>query len=69
MLAILPALQAVFEEHLRNKAIPNNLQGPYKRCWSSHLDSCLRRLLPRSFPINSLLMRIEPFDFAQGFQH
>ena len=40
MLAIPSALQALFEEHLRNKAIPNKLQGPYKKWLRYYRDFC-----------------------------
>jgi len=40
MLAIPSALQAQFEEYLRNKAIPNSLQGAYKKWLRYYLDFC-----------------------------
>ena len=40
MLAIPSAIQSKFEEHLRNKAIPNNVHGPYKKWLRYYLDFC-----------------------------
>ena len=46
MLAIPSALQAQFEEYLRNKAIPNSLQGPYKKWLRYYLDFCQKYRFP-----------------------
>ena len=40
MLAIPSALQSKYEQHLRNKAIPNNLLGLYKKGLRYHLNFC-----------------------------
>ena len=40
MLPIPSALQEQFEEYLRNKAIPNSLQGAYKKWLRYYLDFC-----------------------------
>ena len=40
MLAIPPNLQGRFEETLRDKAIPNNLHGAYKKWLRYYLDFC-----------------------------
>ena len=46
MLAIPSALQAQFEEYLRNKAIPNSLQGAYKKWLRYYLDFCQKYHFP-----------------------
>ena len=46
MLAIPSALQAQFEEYLRNKAIPNSLQGAYKKWLRYYLDFCQKYRFP-----------------------
>ena len=46
MLAIPSALQAQFEEYLRNRAIPNNLQGAYKKWLRYYLDFCQKYNFP-----------------------
>ena len=40
MLAIPSVLQSRFEEHLRNKTIPDHLQWPYKKWLRYYLDYC-----------------------------
>jgi hypothetical protein len=40
MLVIPLALQAQFEEYLRNKAVPNRLHGEYKKWLRYYLDLC-----------------------------
>ena len=40
MLAIPSAIQSKFEEHLRNKAIPDNVHGLYKKWLRYYLDFC-----------------------------
>ena len=40
MLSIPPALQAQFEECLRNKAIPKKTHGSYKKWLCYYLDFC-----------------------------
>ena len=42
MLAIPSALQEQFEEYLRNRVIPNSLQGAYKKWLRYYLDFCRR---------------------------
>ena len=42
MLAILSLLQSRFEEHLRNKTIPDNLQWQYKKWLRYYLDYCVK---------------------------
>ena len=46
MLPIPSALQSKFEELLRNKAIPNNLQGMYKKWLQYYLDFCSKYHFP-----------------------
>ncbi len=46
MLAIPSALQSKFEEHLRNKAIPDNLHGMYQKWLRYYLDFCRKYHLP-----------------------
>jgi len=46
MLAIPSALQAQFEEYLRNKEIPNSLQGAYKKWLRYYLDFCQKYHFP-----------------------
>ena len=46
MLAIPSALPAQFEEYLRNKAIPNSLQGAYKKWLRYYLDFCQKYHFP-----------------------
>jgi hypothetical protein len=40
------ALQSRFEEHLRNKAIPNNLHGRYQKWLRYYLDFCQKYHVP-----------------------
>ncbi len=42
MLVIPAALQAQFEEHLRNRAVPNRLHGEYKKWLRYYLDFCVK---------------------------
>jgi len=46
MLAIPSALQAQFEEYLRNKEIPSSLQGAYKKWLRYYLDFCQKYHFP-----------------------
>ena len=46
MLAIPSALQAQFEEYLRNKEIPSSLQGTYKKWLRYYLDFCQKYHFP-----------------------
>ena len=46
MLAIPSALQTQFEEYLRNKGIPNRLQGEYKKWLRYYLDFCEKYHFP-----------------------
>ena len=51
MLAIPSALQAQFEEYLRNKEIPNSLQGAYKKWLRYYLDFCQKYHFPAHLPL------------------
>jgi len=46
MLAVPSALQAQFEEYLRKKAFPNQLQGEYKKWLRYYLDFCGKYSFP-----------------------
>ncbi|MBI5603832.1 MAG: hypothetical protein HY879_10800 [Deltaproteobacteria bacterium] len=46
MLLIPAALQAQFEEYLRNRAVPNRLHGEYKKWLCYSLDFCVRYHFP-----------------------
>jgi len=46
MLATPSALQSKYEEHLRNMAIPNNLQGMYQKWPRYYLDFCQKYHAP-----------------------
>ena len=51
MLAIPSVLQSRFEEHLRNKTIPDHLQWPYKKWLRYYLDYCEKYHFSPNFPI------------------
>ena len=46
MLVIPAALQAQFEEYLRNRAVPNRLHGEYKKWLRYYLDFCEKYHFP-----------------------
>ena len=46
MLATPSALQSKYGEYLRNKAIPNNLQGMYQKWLRYYLDFCQKYHVP-----------------------
>ena len=41
-----PALQSKFEEHLQDKAIPDNLHGMYQKWLRFYLDFCKKYHVP-----------------------
>jgi len=65
MLAILSALQSLFEERLRNESIPNNLKGQYTKWLQYYLDFCGKYHFPH-IDKNSLL-RYARNDLSVGF--
>ena len=46
MLATPSALQSKYGQYLRNKAIPNNLQGMYQKWLRYYLDFCQKYHVP-----------------------
>lgn len=46
MLTIPSALQSKFDEHLRIRAIPSNLHGPYQKWLRYYLDFCRKHQFP-----------------------
>ena len=49
MIAIPSALQSKFEEHLRDKAIPDNLHGMYQKWLRFYLDFCQKYHVPPKY--------------------
>ena len=65
MLAILSALQSLFEERLRNESIPNNLKGQYTKWLQYYLDFCGKYHFPHIDKIS--LLRYARNDLSVGF--